>query len=166
MGLRTEPKCNFHNGKLLPWHQLRSHMTLARSVHHVFQPKYQCGSQTGGGMVYRGNPGHRSNWEGNGCEREVVMRGSEEHNSCWAPAIEEPPQTRLFRIVGDMWSESIDRTAEVSIRTSHDIGGRHERPQWEKNRRDRPMCQVSLETSEFLRVSVLPGTCQRSSSYC
>ena len=49
----------------------------------------------------------------------------------WTPAIENPSKAGLFRIIGDVWSEPVDRTTEVTVRAEDDVRRCHERLQWE-----------------------------------
>jgi hypothetical protein len=44
----------------------------------------------------------------------------------WTPAIENPTQSCLFRVVGNMRSKTIDHATEVSVGTLNDVGVCHE----------------------------------------
>ena len=47
------------------------------------------------------------------------------------PAIENPAKAGLFRVIGDMRSEPVDCTMEVTVRAEDNVGRCHERLQWE-----------------------------------
>ena len=56
----------------------------------------------------------------------MYVINNEEYYSHQAPAVEDPCQNCLFRVVRDMWSKAIDCAVKVSIRTLYNIRGCHE----------------------------------------
>lgn len=59
-----------------------------------------------------------------------IIHVSKMYDSRWAPSKEDPCKGRLFRVIGDMRSEAIDRATKVSVRAQNNVGGRHKGQQW------------------------------------
>ena len=64
----------------------------------------------------------------------------------------------MFRVISDVWPETVNHTAVKFVWTENDIRGLHERSEREEDRRDRPVGEVSFEESKLLCVCVLPCT--------
>jgi hypothetical protein len=88
------------------------------------------------------------------------------HNSRRTPAQEEPRQSHLLRIIGNMRSKAVDCATKISIGTSYNIRGLHKWPQWEKNRSNRsvsgcdwlgPICRGLAQSGSLVFTSRLVG---------
>ena len=79
-------------------------------------------------MEHQGSLDEKGNFEGVG----MFLRDT--GGICdlrWAPAIEDPCERCLFRVISYMRSKAVDDAMKVLVGAENDVRGHHERSQWE-----------------------------------